>query len=115
MNTDKKEIDKLRQRISELEQTIAAIQEGDVEAVVVKGTKGHQIYSQENTQIMTILESISDAFISFDNDWRYVYINSKAEKLLDKTRNDIISKQLEQVFPFAGRNPVYSMMRKAKK
>jgi PAS domain S-box-containing protein len=61
---------------------------------------------QESQQhIETILESITDAFLSIDQDWRYVYANDRALARLAAwrgmplTREDIIGKGVWDLFP----------------
>ncbi|OKH57873.1 hypothetical protein NIES2130_17580 [Scytonema sp. HK-05] len=51
-------------------------------------------------QISNILESITDAFVAFDHQWRYTYVNQEATKLLHKTPEELLGKQVwEEVFP----------------
>ena len=51
-------------------------------------------------QISNILESITDAFVAFDCQWRYTYVNEQATRLLQKTREELLGKQVwEEVFP----------------
>ena len=47
----------------------------------------------------SILESISDAFVAFDSEFRYIYVNEKAEQLLGKKRKELIGKVFWEVFP----------------
>ncbi len=48
-----------------------------------------------------ILESISDAFYAVDHDWKFTYINRKAEQLWQKQREDLIGKSIWSEFPQA--------------
>ncbi|WP_017317036.1 PAS domain-containing protein [Mastigocladopsis repens] len=50
-------------------------------------------------EISDILESISDAFVAFDQQWRYTYINQEAARLLQKTREELLDQQIWDVFP----------------
>lgn len=52
-----------------------------------------------------ILESIGDAFFAIDMDWTVTYWNSMASKVLLVPRQDIVGKNLWDVFP-AANNPV---------
>jgi PAS domain-containing protein len=36
----------------------------------------------------------TDAFVSFDRQWRVTYINPQAESLLEKTREELLGKIL---------------------
>jgi PAS domain S-box-containing protein len=51
------------------------------------------------TRLSTTLESITDAFCAFDNDWCYTYVNGAAERLLGLPREDLLGRCLWQEFP----------------
>jgi PAS domain S-box-containing protein len=46
-----------------------------------------------------ILESITDAFFGVDRDWRFTYVNSQAERLLDRTPGDLLGKVIWEAYP----------------
>jgi PAS domain S-box-containing protein len=46
-----------------------------------------------------ILESIGDAFYALDRQWRFVYVNSMAERLWGRRREDLLGKSAMAVFP----------------
>ena len=52
-----------------------------------------------NEHISSILESITDAFVSIDHNWRYTYVNHSAAKLLGKTREQMLGNVLWDIFP----------------
>lgn len=52
-----------------------------------------------NQRINNILESITDAFVAVDPQWRYTYVNSKAEQFLGKPQPELIGKNCWEVFP----------------
>jgi PAS domain S-box-containing protein len=47
----------------------------------------------------TILESISDAFIALDPDWRFTYLNAEAERTIGASRQEIVGRAYWDVFP----------------
>ncbi|MDZ8188331.1 MAG: GAF domain-containing protein [Nostoc sp. ChiSLP02] len=51
------------------------------------------------TRIANILESITDAFFALDKKWLFTYVNGQAEQLLQKTQNQLLGKNLWEVFP----------------
>lgn len=53
-----------------------------------------------------ILENIADAIIAFDQAWNFIYVNQRAEHLLQKTQQEIVGKNLWDTFP-AYQNTVY--------
>jgi PAS domain S-box-containing protein len=56
-------------------------------------------------QSETILESITDAFIAVDREWRYVYVNERGLRRLEAwkgrglTREEILGKSMWELFP----------------
>ncbi|WP_434622616.1 PAS domain-containing hybrid sensor histidine kinase/response regulator [Azospirillum sp. B2RO_4] len=48
-----------------------------------------------------ILESISDAFYAVDHDWRFTYINRKAEQIWGRSRDTLLGLRLWEAFPKA--------------
>ncbi len=47
----------------------------------------------------TILSSIDDGFVSFDDDWRFTYVNATAERLLQRTREGLIGRSVWDEYP----------------
>jgi PAS domain S-box-containing protein len=45
------------------------------------------------------LESITDAFCTFDRNWRFTYVNRKAEELLGRGRDDLLGKNHWEEYP----------------
>jgi len=50
---------------------------------------------------MEILESMSDALYTLDEQWRITYVNRKTEELWDKRREDLLGQHIWTVFPQA--------------
>ena len=51
-------------------------------------------------QVKNVLESVSDAFIAFDREWRYTYVNRKAAQLLRQPRASLMGQSVWQdAFP----------------
>jgi PAS domain S-box-containing protein len=50
-------------------------------------------------QLRTTLESIADGFFACDKDWRFVYINAAAERILGISREGVLGKIAWEVFP----------------
>ena len=49
--------------------------------------------------ILDILESISDAFFSLDQEWRFTYLNSQATRVLNRSKDELIGKIVWEEFP----------------
>lgn len=54
-----------------------------------------------HTQITKILESITDAFFALDREWRFTYLNSQSEPLLQRRKEELLGKNIWVEFPEA--------------
>jgi PAS domain S-box-containing protein len=63
-------------------------------------TERHLDSKEIERKVATILESITDAFVAFDRDWHYTYVNQAAAQILHKTPEELIGKHVwNEVFP----------------
>jgi PAS domain S-box-containing protein len=54
-----------------------------------------------------LLESMTDAFAAFDDDWRYTFLNAEAERLLGRSRDELLGRVVWDVFPEARDGPAW--------
>jgi PAS domain S-box-containing protein len=60
-----------------------------------------------NQEISNILESVTDAFVAFDRNWHYTYVNQEAARLLKRSPEELIGQRWQDVFPeVAQQHPV---------
>lgn len=52
-----------------------------------------------NRQIANILESITDAFISLDTEWRFTYLNQRAVQVLQRSQTELLGQNFWLVCP----------------
>jgi PAS domain S-box-containing protein len=57
-------------------------------------------------QIREILESISDAFYALDKNWNFTYFNKEAEILLSKKKEEVLGKNMWELFPAITQTPL---------
>lgn len=50
-------------------------------------------------RLTTTLESITDAFFTVDREWRFTYVNAKAERILGRAADDLLGKDFWEEFP----------------
>lgn len=62
-------------------------------------------------QIREILDSISDAFYAVDAQWKFTYFNKEAENLLQKKEEEVIGKNIWEVFPAASNTALETIYR----
>ena len=53
----------------------------------------------QDTRVSRVLESMSAAFYSLDPSWRFTYVNAEAERLLGRTRDELLGGVLWDLFP----------------
>lgn len=53
------------------------------------------------SQVDVILEGLPDGFQAFDREWRYVYLNQRAEEILGRKREDLLGKICWEEYPEA--------------
>lgn len=58
-----------------------------------------QLQTESEQKLTTFLESISDAFVSLDAQWRYGYVNRRAGQLFNRDPADLIGKNIWEEFP----------------
>ena len=53
------------------------------------------------TRVSSVLEAMSAAFFSLDRQWRFNYVNAEAERLLQRSRSELVGSTLWEEFPAA--------------
>ena len=52
-------------------------------------------------RVARVLESMSAAFFSLDADWRFSYVNAEAERVLGRSRDELLGGVVWELFPLA--------------
>ena len=60
-----------------------------------------------NQDRAALLERLPDAFVSVDQEWRFTYINRVAEALSGKSREELLGRNVWEVFPVPTDSSVY--------
>jgi PAS domain S-box-containing protein len=72
------------------------------QAVFLARERAERALRESNERITNILESITDALVVLDGEWRLTYVNPQAEQILtplNKTRSNLIGKNYWAEFP----------------
>lgn len=64
-------------------------------------------------RLTTTFESITDAFVMLDRNWKYVYLNAQAEALIQKPRERLIGKTIWKTLPFLAGSRLEQELRRA--
>ncbi len=58
-----------------------------------------QAMVEANEQVTALLESIDDAFLSLNKEWRYIYVNSQACRNFGKSRDELLGNVIWEATP----------------
>ncbi len=61
--------------------------------------RGTAARDDDDHRIASILESITDGFFAVDRDWRFTYLNGRAEQIVGRKRAEVQGKRLWDEFP----------------
>ena len=87
----------LRRRLEEAEETLRAIREGEVDAVVVTGSRGTQIFSLSGAESVyrLIVETIQEATLTVAPEGLILWCNPRFANLLQSPAGQILGKPLQ--------------------
>jgi PAS domain S-box-containing protein len=66
---------------------------------ITERNTSNKIIKRQAEKLNTIMESITDAFCTLDRDWKFTYVNSEFERLLQADRNQLIGKNIWEAYP----------------
>ncbi|MEB3308696.1 MAG: PAS domain S-box protein [Snowella sp.] len=72
-----------------------------VAADITERRQLEQQLQETNDRLTTILDGMTDAFITLDQDWRITYANQETARLNDVTVDHIIGKKLGEMWPWS--------------
>lgn len=64
-----------------------------------EAVKAEKILNDKAREIENILESITDGFFTVNRNWEFTYINKEFERILKRTRKELLGKNLWEAFP----------------
>ncbi|MEO6541380.1 MAG: PAS domain S-box protein [Ferruginibacter sp.] len=71
-----------------------------------------ELQGSEN-KYRSLIERVSDAFVSLDNNWNYTYVNKKAGEILGRKPENLVGKNIWTEFPEGINQPFYLAYYKA--
>lgn len=69
---------------------------------------------EEARRTALTLESMKDAFVLLDQNWTFQYINREAERVLDRTRDELLGLNIWEEFPEAVASPFFDEFLRAR-
>lgn len=93
---EKAEIERLRARLGEAEETLAAIRKGAVDAISVEGPEGSQVFTLRSAEhpYRTLAESISEGVASMNADGIVLFCNDRLSQILGRPAEKLMGTAL---------------------
>ena len=97
------ELESLRRQLAEAEDALRAIREGDVDAVIVSGSKGERIFSLSESESLyrLMVETMSEAGLAVTPEGTILFANNCFAQMVQKPLEHITGRSLAQ---FVGRD-----------
>lgn len=92
--------EELVSRLREAEETLEAIRTGEVDAVVIEGSQGQQVYTLENADrpYRVLVEQMQEGAVTLSEDGTILYCNERFATLVGSPHDGIIGQQLTGYF-----------------
>lgn len=75
--------------------------------------EAEDLLANSEKKYRTLIERISDGFITIDTGWRFTYVNKIAEQFLGKPAEELSGRVIWEVFPDAEKGPFYKAYKEA--
>lgn len=91
------ELAELRARLQEAEETLDAIRQGEVDALVVGGPSGTRVYTLENADrpYRVLVEKMQEGAVTLSQDGTILYCNDRFAALVGIVREEILGSKIE--------------------
>jgi PAS domain S-box-containing protein len=88
----------LRARLEEVEQTLRAINEGEVDAVIVTGSGGDRVFSLSEAENLhrLMVETMNEAGLAITSDGMVIFCNNRACTILGRPREQLIGRGIDR-------------------
>ena len=107
------ELDELRQRLQEAEETLDAIRSGEVDALVVSGPAGEKVFTLEGAEhpYRVLVEGMNEGAVSLSKDGIILYCNSSFARMVGVPLDRIMGNDVCEFVPAEDRDTVKRLIR----
>jgi PAS domain S-box-containing protein len=90
------ELEELRSRLAEAEETLEAIRNGDVDALIVGGPSGERVYTLEGaeTPYRQLVETMTEGALSLDGSGVVLYCNRRFAEMVGEPLEQVVGSSL---------------------
>ena len=113
MSTAEENLPELHRRLEEAEETLRAIRSGEVDALVVDGVNGEQVFTLHGADhpYRELIESMQQGAMSVSYDGTVLYCNTCLASMLQTPHGRIIGQTAEQLLPESQRTTFNLLLR----
>jgi PAS domain S-box-containing protein len=92
------ENEELRSRLNEMEEALTAIRNGEVDAIMVTGNQGEQVYSVSSaeTPYRTFIEKMSEGAVTLTKEGTILYCNQRFADIVKSPYEKVIGSSIQQ-------------------
>jgi PAS domain S-box-containing protein len=107
------ELDELRQRLQEAEETLDAIRSGEVDALVVSGPAGEKVFTLEGAEhpYRVLVESMNEGAISLSKEGTILYCNSAFARMVGISLDQVMGHDVCEFVPSEDRDPIRKLIK----
>ena len=107
------EIEELRNRLEEAEETLRAIRSGEVDGLVVSTPEGEQVFTLAGADYpyRVLIEEMSEGAFTMAFDGTILYCNSRFAEMIKKPLEKVINSSFFQLIEPENRETIYAMIR----
>lgn len=107
------ELDNLRQRLQEAEETLDAIRSGEVDALVVSGPSGEKVFTLEGAEhpYRVLVESMNEGAISLSKEGTILYCNSAFARMVGISLDQVMGHDVTEFVPTEDRDTLKKLMK----
>lgn len=106
-----KELDELRYQLAEANETIEAIRTGQVDALVVEGSNGPQLYSLRSADVAyrVFIEKMAEGAVTLNQDGTILYTNWQFASMVNLDLSNVIGLPFESFITIESRSLYHSI------
>jgi PAS domain S-box-containing protein len=97
-HVDSAELEELRTRLAEAEETLRAIREGEVDALLIMDGSGERVYTLRSADApyRALIEQMQDGAVTLTSKGDIVYCNQRFAELVDTPLRNVIGSSIDQ-------------------
>ena len=80
---------------------------------IMRQRQAEKALRKNRDRIASVLDSITDRYVAYDHDWRFLEVNREAEHLFDRRASELVGRRLFDLYPKVEQSDVVAHYRRA--